>query len=319
MKKVFKGFLISLYILLLATFIVPFKKYVIYLPGGLMAIDQEIEIVGKESNEEFYSIYVLSKDKPTLFQLFTAKLSKSADINKLPAYDKESFARGMIQEEIGYQKSLIVAYSEASKVDPSISINYERVGYAVLRSTNSKINLGDVITKIDDIYTNTLTDEEFTDYLKNNNEVDVEVLRNKELINLTINKNEEGKYGLSFDNFYKIIDTNPVYIPYYQDDRKVGPSGGLLQTLSIYSTLLNINYELVITGTGTMEANGLVGPIGGIKQKVISANKKADIFLCPEMHYDEALKAYQSIKNPTFELIKVETFDEAITQLSNYL
>ena len=45
-----------------------------------------------------------------------------------------------------------------------------------------------------------------------------------------------------------------------------------------------------------MEADGSVGRIGGVKQKIFTANKRVDIFFVPEGDYEEALEAYNKIK-----------------------
>ena len=99
-----------------------------------------------------------------------------------------------------------------------------------------------------------------------------------------------------------------------------GPSGGLLQTLAIYNSLVDedITRGLKIAGTGTIDANGKVGKIGGIKQKIHTANDdNMDIFLCPEENYDEALIAYNSLKNPKMKLYMVKTLDDALEVLRN--
>ena len=106
-----------------------------------------------------------------------------------------------------------------------------------------------------------------------------------------------------------------------QNDLIGGPSGGLIQTLSIYTDLLNISLKgLKVSGTGTIDSDGVVGPIGGIKQKIYTvASKDVDLFFVPNDNYEEALAAYNTLKNPSFDLIKVGDFDEAVEKLNLYL
>ena len=71
----------------------------------------------------------------------------------------------------------------------------------------------------------------------------------------------------------------------------LGPSGGLAMTLSILDRLSA--GELLGPGavavTGTIEADGSVGPIGGIKQKTIAARRAgAKLFLVPTEELNEA-------------------------------
>ncbi len=71
-----------------------------------------------------------------------------------------------------------------------------------------------------------------------------------------------------------------------------GPSGGLMFTLGILDSLTegSLAGEKNISGTGTISANGEVGPIGGIDLKMISARKSgADLFLVPSGNCQEAI------------------------------
>ncbi|WP_245808806.1 SepM family pheromone-processing serine protease [Shouchella patagoniensis] len=99
-----------------------------------------------------------------------------------------------------------------------------------------------------------------------------------------------------------------------------GPSAGLMFSLEIYSQLLEIDltkgYE--IAGTGTIDEQGNVGPIGGANQKVVAANREgADFFLVPNQkgavgsNYEEAKEAAESI-NTSMEIIPIDTIDEAL-------
>lgn len=63
-----------------------------------------------------------------------------------------------------------------------------------------------------------------------------------------------------------------------------GPSAGTMFALSIYDELTPgaLTGGKDIAGTGTIDAEGKVGPIGGIRQKMIGAKKQgADYFLAP--------------------------------------
>ncbi|MBI2873988.1 MAG: PDZ domain-containing protein [Firmicutes bacterium] len=71
-----------------------------------------------------------------------------------------------------------------------------------------------------------------------------------------------------------------------------GPSAGLVLTLEMIDQLLpqNLTGGWQVAGTGTISLRGAVGPVGGVKQKAISARKSgAEIFLVPVANYEEAL------------------------------
>ena len=71
-----------------------------------------------------------------------------------------------------------------------------------------------------------------------------------------------------------------------------GPSGGLMFSLGIVDTLTqgSLAGKNHISGTGTITPTGEVGPIGGIRLKLIAAkNSGADLFLIPEGNCSEAI------------------------------
>jgi PDZ domain-containing protein len=71
-----------------------------------------------------------------------------------------------------------------------------------------------------------------------------------------------------------------------------GPSGGLIFSLGIIDVLTEGSLAGAnhIAGTGTITANGDVGPIGGIELKLIAAkNAGATLFLAPEGNCSEVI------------------------------
>ena len=89
-----------------------------------------------------------------------------------------------------------------------------------------------------------------------------------------------------------------------------GPSAGLIFALSVYNSL--ISQDLTggrrIAGTGTINLDGSVGPIGGIKQKIFAAEAvRATYFLCPAENYADAVSVAKSI-----QVVKVATVQQAI-------
>lgn len=306
------------YILLIATLLVPVKGYKMDLPGNINLVSKEIEIDDKKSAKEFYSIYILSYNKPTLFQLLVGNLTKSIDVYKDTTIrtSEDSYFRGALLEELSFQYAIINAYLKASEENSNITINYHLESYVITYSINDNIKAGMRFTHLDNIDINDFTDLELTNYFKQNETITLTVLdrENDSTKKITINKTE-GLFGIVYDKYFVINETNPSYKTFYERDQKVGPSGGLLQTLEIYATLTGKKFNKRISGTGTISPTGEVGEIGGLKQKIFTANKKVDLFFVPESQYEEARKAYEKIKKPTFKLIKVRSFYEALEEL----
>jgi Lon-like protease len=101
------------------------------------------------------------------------------------------------------------------------------------------------------------------------------------------------------------------------DDQIGGPSAGLMFALGIYDTLTpgSLTDGDVIAGTGTVAANGKVGPIGGIQQKIAAARETgAALFLVPAGNCREALGA----TNGDMRLVRASTMHEVVEALETW-
>jgi PDZ domain-containing protein len=95
-----------------------------------------------------------------------------------------------------------------------------------------------------------------------------------------------------------------------------GPSAGMMFALGIIDKLTpgGLTGGRVIAGTGTIDAQGNVGAIGGIQMKTIGARDAgATVFLAPASNCAEA-KANQP---SGLELVKVNTLTDALTALED--
>lgn len=93
-----------------------------------------------------------------------------------------------------------------------------------------------------------------------------------------------------------------------------GPSGGLMFTLGIIekATSGSLTGGKKIAGTGTISADGSVGPIGGIDFKMISAQRAGDqFFLAPRENCDEVFGNIPSGLN----VFAVSNLNEALKAL----
>jgi Lon-like protease len=94
-----------------------------------------------------------------------------------------------------------------------------------------------------------------------------------------------------------------------------GPSAGLMWALGVIDTLTSedLTGGDAIAGTGTVDLDGRVGPIGGVRMKVIGAEEAgAEVFLVPNENLAEARGAAEPI-----ELVPVGTVEEARTFLED--
>lgn len=94
-----------------------------------------------------------------------------------------------------------------------------------------------------------------------------------------------------------------------------GPSAGLMFALGLYDELTagDLTGGRTIAGTGTIDPAGNVGPIGGITDKVVAAQRVgAQIFLVPKDNMAEL----QGVDTGGMRLISVGSFDQALSALS---
>lgn len=93
-----------------------------------------------------------------------------------------------------------------------------------------------------------------------------------------------------------------------------GPSAGLMFTLAVIDKLSPgpLNGGKFVAGTGTVDSDGDVGPIGGIKYKLIAAREAgAETFLVPARNCDEA----RQDSPDGLRLVKVENLEGAVDAL----
>lgn len=93
-----------------------------------------------------------------------------------------------------------------------------------------------------------------------------------------------------------------------------GPSAGMMFALGIIDTLTpgELNGGEQVAGTGTIAADGEVGPIGGIRQKMWGAvDAGADWFLAPQANCDEVVGHIPG----DLRVFAVEDLDDALAVL----
>jgi Lon-like protease len=95
-----------------------------------------------------------------------------------------------------------------------------------------------------------------------------------------------------------------------------GPSAGLMLSLGILDLVgdTDLTGGAMVAGTGTIDAEGDVGPIGGIQLKMVAAaDIGAELFLVPADNCAELLAA----RELTVPTAKVGTLDDALTALDD--
>ncbi|MFD7551216.1 PDZ domain-containing protein [Streptomyces sp. NPDC059816] len=95
-----------------------------------------------------------------------------------------------------------------------------------------------------------------------------------------------------------------------------GPSAGLMFALGIVDKLTpeNLTGGKFVAGTGTIDDDGKVGPIGGVEMKTVGAREQgAEFFLTPK---DNCASAAEDVPEG-LTLVKVDTMDDAMQSLED--
>ncbi|MSX44664.1 MAG: PDZ domain-containing protein, partial [Actinobacteria bacterium] len=136
-----------------------------------------------------------------------------------------------------------------------------------------KLQKGDQIIAVDGIAITKTTD--IRDVLKNKKVGDlaaIKIARDNLTLQIKLMANSAGApvVGIFVTNSYDF----PISIK-FNLERTGGPSGGLIFSLGIIEKLTpeDLIHGRKIAGTGTIDAAGNVGPIGGINEKLIGAAK----------------------------------------------
>lgn len=327
MKNFIKeNYLVLLFgIVFMATILYPLPYY-IYTGGGTINVKDKIHIENKETNGDFNLCYVeqINANIPTF--LLSKLLSNWDSVSKeeVSLNDKEDikdiYKRDKIYLEEANQNAIFVAYKKAGK---SVNILDKHLYIIYLEEdSDTDLKIGDDILEIDGSKIDSLTDiSKILDSYEVGSKLNIKVKRNrKEMMKYAIVHEKDGRklIGIALTSIYD-YEVDPK-ITFTFSNSESGPSGGFMVTLAIYNQLIDndISNDLKIAGTGTIDIEGNVGSIGGVKYKLKGAvDSKSDIFLVPAgENYEEAIK-YKKKYHNDIKIIGISTFEEAIEKLES--
>ena len=297
-------------------------KYTIISKGDTEKFESVVDVDTDYSvSGSFSTIYVISLSHSTVFQNILASIDSNLEkYEPSKKYNNLSLTEELKASRLDYyssvELSIINAYDLAKEDDSNIFIDYSFESLDVTwYKEGSSFMIGDKIIGHNNI-DNSSRDALILSLKEISDGDIIHIIRNNKNMDITWKKDVDAvTYAERFDINYQTMKPS---VKINLEDVG-GPSGGLLQTLCIYNQLVeeDLTHGLKISGTGTIEYNQGVGKIGGIKEKIPTAYEdNIDIFFCPEGNYDDALVAYNKLKNKSkMKLIKVETLKDAIDYL----
>jgi len=320
-KENYKTLLIIIIAILLITIRLP---YYISAPGGIINTEEKVDITSDLKMKGSLNMAYVSEIQGTIPLLIYGILNPNWDIEKeeevtvgSETIEDEQYRNKMLLEEAN-DLAILVAYDN-SDIPYKVENNKVYVTYVDdLAKTNLKV--GDEIIKVDGKTINEKADlYKLIENKKPGNKVKFTVIRDgkeKETNATLINVNNEPKVGVIITETVDIKSDYNVDLKFKGTES--GSSGGLMMTLTIYSYLNNIDltHGKKIVGTGTIDRQGNVGEISGIKYKLMGAVKeKADVFLVPQGENYKEARDLKNEKGYDIDIVPVETFQQALTYL----
>lgn len=178
---------------------------------------------------------------------------------------------------------------------------------------HQKLLPGDLVQSVDGV--STPTSDSVAEQIQTHRPgevVEFEVLRNKVrtavLVTTIASSTQIGTavVGITVDRGY---DYGPT-IRFDLGQQLGGPSAGMVFALAIYDKITpgDLLRDLHVAGTGQISADGTVGAIGGLQQKIASADQAgASMFLVPEVNCRDLAGLDTDLR-----LVKVATLQNAI-------
>lgn len=308
-------------LVLLRVFTYPLPYY-IYSGGGIIDLESRIEL---DSNEKgsYNLAYVkqINATIPTYLLSFIIDKWELESVSNATIDDSETRKdienREKLYLEEANSNAIINAYTLAGK-----EINIKSSDYKVIyvsQDSKTDIKVGDTLVSVNGISVNNNAEyKEYLNTLEIGEELKVKVKRNNKEVDCYAklgSLNGEKAIGLYLVNIYD-YEVNPEIKLKFKWNES-GPSGGFMLSLAIYDRLVpdDLTKGRKIVGTGTIDANGNVGEIGGVKYKIMgAASKKADIFFVPSANYEEAMQTKKKY-NYKIDIVKVDKLEDAINYL----
>ena len=315
-------FLLFLILFVVVTFVrVPYE---VNMPGGVINLGTRVTVDGESvAIDGYFNMAYVSVVQGSIPYILLSYIIPDWDVvpESETMYENETIEDANKRSKLYLEQSIdyatVVAMDQAG-VAYQIS---NRVNYVAFIGEEAKTTLkvGDNILSIngEEIEDINVMSDRIQD-IKPGEKVSFIVLRNnKEVEASAVIYEEDGKnyVGISAITTFD-LDTD-VDIKISTKASESGPSGGMMMTLMVYNALTkqDLTHGMNIVGTGTINLDGSVGDIGGVKYKLMGAVKNdADVFLVPSGNYEEAIKVKKE-KGYKIDIVSVEKFSDVVEYL----
>lgn len=341
MKRTVKpnGLRVLLYLLLIGIllYVVVYMPtpYLIYQPGSAEDVKPMISVEqGDPTEEGTFMLTTVSASYANLALLMMSVFNSDAEVvqkeEKMGNQSKEEYAATQVYYMNSSQSLAMEAAYHAANVEYKIVPAYMFVISVPKDSANKEFfHPGDKLISVDGEPTsdNTKLAEKLSSK-EIGDRIEVELSRGDKVVTGTVplvpikdekTGSERPGLGVIIATMQDIEPSNPDDRVTFADTKIGGPSAGLMFTMEIYNQLTpgDLSKGYRVAGTGTIVKEGTVGPIGGVKHKIVAADREgAELFFVPRKNFDEA-KAKADRIGTSMRLIPVDKLQDAIDYMND--
>jgi len=305
-----------------AAVVVPLP-YVVISPGSAEAVPSRVTFEGQTKDKVSGQLYFLTVavSQPTAVEALSAWLDDDQAV--LPR--QRVIPKGVDEGE--YIKAQRAVFSESAKVAAAVGLRAAgkdvrfsgkgaRISGVVPKSpAEGKLRAGDVIVAVAGRPVALASDLiAVTSRSQEGDVVRLSVLRDgtEREVNVTLRKVPGlGRPGLGVSVATEGFDITLPFQVKVDQGQIGGPSAGFMIALTVFDLAdpADLTRGRKIAGTGTIDATGAVGPVGGVPQKVRAAEHAgATLFLVPPDELQQARK----VAGKKLKVVPVTTIDQAI-------
>jgi Lon-like protease len=306
--------------------------YVLIAPGTAQSVERAVKIEGAPTFPHRGQVLLLtvsvSGDRPNVFAVLSGWLDDDTEV--LP---EDEVLQGKSREEEQRLNRLEMADSQMT----AKRVALERLGYTVpvtgagavvtgvqkAAPADGKLRVGDVITAVDGQPV-TLAEQigPLVRARVPGQPVGFTVDRNGSTVEVSVpTRAAEGGACPGRPQVGVVTRTRDEKLDFPVDVKidtgKIsGPSAGLAFTLTIIDDLTpgDLTAGKKVAVTGTIEPGGAVGPIGGVEQKAVAADRAgAKLFIVPMAELKDARARAGDMK-----VVGIRTLDDALTELTKF-
>lgn len=307
--------------------------YYVSKPGIAKELSPIIQVEGGEEGKGSFMLTTVRMGRANIYSYVEAKLFDYVELYPVDAILHETET----QDEYNARQLHMMAGSKLNAIEVAykkagLPVEYKYQGVYVVQvvpdmPAEGKLLPGDRIIEVDN--QKFTSSESFIEYVgekKAGNQIELTIKRNNKTKNVNVTlqafKEDPKKVGIGIS----LVDDKEIIVDptvSVKTDEIGGPSAGLMFTLEIYDQLMDEDFTkgYKIAGTGTIDSKGAIGPIGGIDQKIVAADKAgAEVFFAPnekgsaDSNYKLALKTAEEIDSK-MKIVPVDLVDDAINYL----